>query len=76
MSHKRPVPCGCAGCELPFAYIQNGVLVIESRHHGEQHVNVLRLEELIRLLQAAQIEVFGTAHGERPQAGNERSAIA
>lgn len=58
MSHKRPVPCGCAGCELPFAYIQNGVLVIESRHHGEQHVNVLALAQVIELLQRTPPAVY------------------
>lgn len=41
----------CAQCGLPFARIQNGVLVVESRHHGQVHVNVLSLANILELLQ-------------------------
>jgi len=42
--------CGKEGCHFPFARIQNGVLVIESRHHGESHVNVITMEEVAAVL--------------------------
>lgn len=38
----------CAQCGLPIAEIQNGCLVILSRHHGERHVNAIPLAELVR----------------------------
>lgn len=40
----------CTHCQLPFARIQNETLVIESRHHGEKHVNVIPLDMLQRIL--------------------------
>lgn len=39
----------CGQCGLPWAKISNGVLVVESRHHGDRHVNVIALEALLRL---------------------------
>lgn len=42
----------CSCCKLPFARIQNGVLIIESRHHGEKHTNVIALAELLRMISA------------------------
>lgn len=59
MNQKQPVTCGCPGCALPVAYVQNGALVIESRHHGARHVNVLPLTRVIELLQEAQPTVCG-----------------
>lgn len=44
----------CGQCGLPWAKVQNGVLVVESRHHGERHVNVIALEELFKLWKEAQ----------------------
>lgn len=35
-------------CGTPVAAIQNGVLIIRSRHHGEQHQTVFSLVDLIR----------------------------
>jgi len=32
-------------CGTPWAKIINGCLVVESRHRGEKHTNVLALEE-------------------------------
>ena len=43
----------CGQCGLPWAKISNGVLVVESRHHGDRHVNVISLDELARLWSAA-----------------------
>lgn len=44
----------CGQCGLPWAKISNGVLVVESRHHGDRHVNAIALPELTRLWQEAQ----------------------
>jgi hypothetical protein len=44
MSSRRSLICG--RCDLPFARIQNGVLVIDSPHRGAMHLNVITLEEL------------------------------
>jgi hypothetical protein len=43
----------CGQCGLPWAKISNGVLVVESRHHGDRHVNVISLDELARMWGAA-----------------------
>lgn len=45
--------CQCGACNLPFAYVQNGALVVVSRHNGESHPNVLPIEEVERLLREA-----------------------
>lgn len=39
----------CAICHLPWAKIRNGVLIVESRHHGAVHVNVIAVDELARV---------------------------
>jgi hypothetical protein len=46
----------CSCCKLPFARIQNGALVIDSRHHGERHTNVIALAELVRLVPVAEMQ--------------------
>ena len=43
------IPLPCTTCGLPFGRIENGCLVIESRHHGEKHVNVMALTKVIEL---------------------------
>ena len=40
----------CAVCHSPWGYVQGGALVVESRHHGERHRNVLTLERVRELL--------------------------
>jgi len=44
----------CGQCGLPWAKICNGVLVVESRHHGDRHVNAMALDALMRLWAEAQ----------------------
>lgn len=39
----------CAECGLPFGRIQNGALIIESRHHGERHTNTIAVQRLQQL---------------------------
>lgn len=39
----------CAQCDTPCAALQNGCLVIQSRHHGECHVTVIPVAELVKL---------------------------
>ena len=41
----------CSCCNLPFAKLQFGRLVIQSRHHCDDHTNALDLEELQSILE-------------------------
>lgn len=50
----------CATCNLPFARIQHGALVIQSRHHGEAHTNAISLAELKTLLEAEGLTIVPT----------------
>ena len=40
----------CHKCNLPFARLQNGAIVIESRHHGEKHINSVSVWDLVLLV--------------------------
>ena len=40
----------CHECNLPFARLQNGAIVIESRHHGEKHTNSISVWDLVLLV--------------------------
>ena len=40
----------CHKCNLPFARLQNGAIVIESRHHGEKHTNSISVWDLVLLV--------------------------
>jgi len=42
----------CAHCKTPCAELTNGVLIVKSRHHGAEHLNVLPLADLWRKWQA------------------------
>lgn len=42
-------PLRCAQCGLPYARIQGKTLIIESKHRGKVHVNVIAISELVRL---------------------------
>ena len=42
----------CSECGLPWGRVENGVLIVESRHHGETHVNVIPVADLARLAEA------------------------
>lgn len=44
----------CAYCGLPWAKVQNGVLIVESHHHSDKHVNVIPLADLVRAYEEAQ----------------------
>jgi hypothetical protein len=41
----------CAACGLPFARLQNGVVVVQSKHHGQKHVNGVAVARLVELCQ-------------------------
>jgi len=43
---QKVVVLYCTTCGLPWARIENGVLIVESRHHGERHVNVMPIMDL------------------------------
>ena len=41
----------CTCCDLPFARVQFGRLVIQSKHHSDNHSNALDLQDLERILE-------------------------
>jgi len=45
--------CAHEGCRLPWARLVNGTLVVESRHGGSRHENVISFHVLIRLLEVS-----------------------
>jgi hypothetical protein len=47
MSDRIVLKCKCG---LPWAYLQNGQLVVESKHYGETHLNQISLRKLIEVL--------------------------
>ena len=44
--------CQCGQCGLPYARLQNGCIIIESRHHGETHQNVMPIATLAEMAKA------------------------
>jgi hypothetical protein len=48
---QHPLRCQCGTCKTPFAFVQNGALVIVARHNGEKHTNILPLTQVVQLLQ-------------------------
>lgn len=52
-AHTAAHALPCDKCRLPYARVQNGCLVIESRHHGEIHTNAIPLAQVRALLEAA-----------------------
>ena len=44
-------PLRCAQCGLPFARLQGGTLIIESKHRGRVHVNVIAVSELAKMVE-------------------------
>ena len=50
--HGQSIALLCACCDLPFARLQFGRLVIESKHHGATHTNALDIKSLKRILEA------------------------
>jgi hypothetical protein len=51
MIKNESIVLKCSCCGYPFAIVVNGVLVIKSRHHGEQHTNTISLVDLVKLLE-------------------------
>jgi hypothetical protein len=41
----------CACCNLPFARLQFGRLVVQSKHYTEAHTNALTLDDLKKLVE-------------------------
>ncbi len=41
----------CSCCNLPFAKLQSGRLVIQSKHHSDNHSNALDYQDLERILE-------------------------
>ncbi|MBK8188956.1 MAG: hypothetical protein IPK79_00715 [Vampirovibrionales bacterium] len=47
---------------MPWAFVYNGVVMVQSRHSGEMHTNAIGLAELYRVLRASQgAETLSTA---------------
>ncbi len=59
---SEPVVLRCACCGLPYARVQNGCLVVESRHHGEKHTNAISLADVARLFDVP-VEMVGKPEG-------------
>lgn len=51
------IKLGCHICGRPWGYIYNGTLIVESRHGGETHSNVMSLQILGQLLTGQNIRV-------------------
>jgi len=47
----RPAVLLRCRCGLPYARLENGCIIIESRHHGETHQNVMPLAMLLEMAQ-------------------------
>lgn len=57
IDEKGRLTCLATGCKLPFLRLQGKCLIIESRHRGETHTNVVSLEDLIRLCEGSPVVV-------------------
>jgi hypothetical protein len=44
----------CSCCGLPWARIEDDVLIVTSQHHGEKHANVLSLDRFQKLCHAGE----------------------
>lgn len=55
-SKPLAVSCQCPDCKLPVAQIQGDTLIIKARHHGQPHVSVFSLAEIILLLKANAVQ--------------------
>lgn len=49
MSQPLTLHCGEDDCNLPWARIQNGCLIVVSRHRGELHTNVIPIDKLYEM---------------------------
>ena len=53
MSQPRQIAitlhCGEDGCTLPWARVQNGCLVVQSRHNGMTHTNAIPIDKLAEI---------------------------
>ena len=45
-SAKVAIHCDEKGCTLPAGHLKDGVLLIESHHHGKKHTTIIRVEAL------------------------------
>lgn len=43
------IPLRCEICRLPFAMIKGGAMEIQSHHHGEKHINVVPLVDVVAI---------------------------
>ena len=45
--------CDCCGSRV--AWLRSGLLILKTKHHGEKHVTVLPLQELLSLSKTGEI---------------------
>lgn len=57
MQHTFPLKC--AHCDLPWAHIQNGSLIVDSRHGGQLHTNAIALPTLHVILSLSLTQEVG-----------------
>jgi len=48
----------CSECNLPWAKLHNGYLIVESRHHGQKHTNIIAIDTLVMLSNRNRSQVF------------------
>jgi hypothetical protein len=60
----------CDDCGLPWARVRNGVLMVESRHHGEKHTGVIPVAELVKMCQE------GTPDGDHSNRADQSARLA
>ena len=54
----------CGECGTPFAHLQNGAIVIKSRHHGKEHVNIVAVNALVEMVHLKEKENVKIPMGE------------
>ena len=50
---RQPLYCACG---TPCAHLQNGILVIQSKHHGHWHTNTFPVADLVRMVEVEKTE--------------------
>lgn len=43
--------CTDRGCARPFAHLEGGYLIIESRHGGDKHTNRIAVSDILKLIE-------------------------
>ena len=70
---SEAVDLRCRTCDVPFATLQNGAIVVESRHHGQKHTNTIAIADLLAsICRPGQLqEVLGLIYELRERFGDD-----